>query len=491
MKEWGIHWFRRDLRVADNAALKENWRRTHRRTLGLFCFDSKFLSRSDFSHNRFAFFLKTLNQLRQDWRKSGGDLLIVDSAPQEAFAQLLEYCQKKNIPTPALVSWNRDYEPYARERDVKIEKFLQARGIVVYHARDHLVFEPHEVVKDDGKFYQVYSPFSRKWFSLLDSEQGRQRLMAQSRAAEYFNRDARDPDLFQAQWSEMAHDVDFPFRDAWENFEKRNCPHVTIPVPEAGFHVAFRTLQKFTENISGYKENRDIPSLEGTSQLSKFFKNGSLTVLQVLAQLDTRYLHWHRDDSQTKFIKELVWREFYYSILYHQPRIESEAFLTQFKNIRWENNHAFFEHWKQGTTGFPIVDAGMRQLLMTGWMHNRVRMIVASFLTKDLLIDWRWGENHFMKELLDGDLAPNNGGWQWAASTGCDPQPYFRIFNPWLQGKKFDPEGKYIRMYVPELQDAPSKLLHDPEGDRRAYKYPLPIVNHSVQRDKALKLYTV
>ena len=187
------------------------------------------------------------------------------------------------------------------------------------------------------------------------------------------------------------------------------------------------------------------------------------------------------------YFSELIWREFYYHVLYRHPRVESESFNLKYKELTWENNKDYFQAWKNGKTGFPIVDAGMRELKETGWMHNRVRMIVASFLTKDLLVDWRWGENYFMETLLDGDLAPNNGGWQWAASTGCDPQPYFRIFNPWSQSKKFDPDGIYIKKHIPELKDVPSRNLHEP-GIKVA-NYPQPIVEHKVQRELALAMY--
>lgn len=193
--------------------------------------------------------------------------------------------------------------------------------------------------------------------------------------------------------------------------------------------------------------------------------------------------------SAEKFLKEIAWREFYYSILYHFPRVETETFIEKFNDIPWENNEVFFKKWCEGQTGFPIIDAGMRELNTTGWMHNRVRMIVASFLTKDLLIDWKWGEKYFMEKLLDGDLAPNNGGWQWAASTGCDPQPYFRIFNPWLQSERFDPDGSYIRKFVPELKLIATKALHDPTAHRSQFGYPSPVVIHAEQKDKALSLY--
>jgi deoxyribodipyrimidine photo-lyase len=262
---------------------------------------------------------------------------------------------------------------------------------------------------------------------------------------------------------------------------------VTVPIPPVGGLAALEKLRSFQPKITQYGKQRDIPSVAGTSLLSPFFKNGSLTGAQVIAELDLDR-PGKLSDGEEKYLKEIVWREFYYHILWHFPKVETTAFLEKFKDLKWENNEKYFEAWKEGKTGYPIVDAGMRQLKKTGWMHNRVRMIVASFLTKDLLIDWKWGEKYFMETLLDGDLAPNNGGWQWAASTGCDPQPYFRIFNPYLQSKKFDPEGKYIKEYIPELKNLSSKEIHEPALNRPK-EYPLSIVNHAEQREKALKLY--
>lgn len=490
-KDWGLHWFRRDLRVSGNEALKINWKRTDGRTLGLFCFDSKFLSRPDFSHHRFAFFIKTLKALKDDLVDQGGDLLVIDCQPQDAFLKLLDFLKSSGMKQPSLITWNRDYEPYARQRDAKVEALLQKRNVEVSQSRDHLLFEPHEISKTEnaGDFYQVYSPYSRRWFEKLNGPLGQSRLKAVQNALDYYEKKNRKKDLFKMQWSELSANSQFPFQEALGKFETENQKHVTIPIPEAGFFAAFEKLKKFKEKLAHYHDKRDIPSLAATSRFSMYLKNGSLTVPQIIASLDLGHISGKEKSGPTQFVKELAWREFYYSILYHKPSVEKKAFLEHFENIAWENNETYFNRWIQGTTGFPIVDAGMRELAKTGWMHNRVRMIVASFLTKDLLIDWRWGENYFMKALLDGDLAPNNGGWQWAASTGCDPQPYFRIFNPWLQSAKFDPDGIYIKTFVKELEKVPAKALHNPQANRSQWGYPNPIVEHSVQRDKALRMY--
>lgn len=490
-QNWGIHWFRRDLRIPGNAALKENWRRTQGKTLGFFCFDSVFLSRPDFSHNRFAFFLKTLKKLKSDLTEQGGDLLVVDCQPNEAFAVLLKFLKSNNHKLPSIISWNRDYEPFARQRDASIENLLKTEGLEVFHSRDHLLFEPKEILKNDksNEFYQIYSPYARKWFEKMNGVEGQSRLINHLNLNDYAAKKNRKPDLFKMNWSEWQKNSGFPFKDSLIEFETANQRSVTIPIPEAGFFEAFQNLKKFKRKIDSYKDNRDFPTLAGTSKLSIFFKNGSLTVTQAIATLGLGRTDWNQKSGAAQFVKELAWREFYYSILYHRPDIENKSFLKQYESIQWENDETFFQRWKEGSTGFPIVDAGMRELATTGWMHNRVRMIVASFLTKDLLIDWRWGENYFMKQLLDGDLAPNNGGWQWASSTGCDPQPYFRIFNPWLQGAKFDPKAAYIKKFVKELEDFPPNIIHDPQADRTRFGYPHPMINHSIQREKAIKLY--
>ncbi len=488
---WGIHWFRRDLRVAGNEALRENWRQSNGRTLGVFFFDSEFLKRADFSSNRFAFFLNTLSELKGELKMMGGDLLVIDCSPKVGFAQLFEFFKKSKIGMPSVVSYGRDYEPFARKRDQEISSFLQAQSVRELCLRDHLLIEPLELLKDDQSFYQIYSPFARKWFQKLATPEIAGRLRKQSSASSHFEKlkSNKMESIFKLGWSELVGETEFPFVDSLERFRTANQKNVTIPIPKGGFFEGFSRLQEYSDSVSKYLECRDFPSLEGTSRLSMFLKNGSLTTSQIIHELGLEGLSFEQKSGPTQYLKEIAWREFYYSILFHRPDVEQQAFLPQYRDLDWQNDPEWFERWKSGKTGFPIVDAGMRELNTTGFMHNRVRMIVASFLTKDLLIDWKWGENYFMKMLLDGDLAPNNGGWQWAASTGCDPQPYFRVFNPWLQGKKFDPDAAYIKRFVPELKNAHPKLIHDSEGDRSAYRYPKPVVDHSVQRNLAIELY--
>ncbi len=491
---YGLHWFRRDLRVAGNPALQAHWKRHRGRVVGLFTFDARFLARPDFSINRFGFFLETLKALRDELRSLGSDLLVLDVGPREAFAQLTAALAAAGVARPSLVTFNRDYEPFARERDAALlDELPRLYGVPVETFRDHLLIEPDELFRGDapGQFYQVYTPFSKRWFALARTAAMQERIAMQQAGLRYLDeaRTGRKPlKLFQLTWAELFGSTPPP-TDHLDHYATENARRVTVPLPPAGSQAALARLRQFLDSaVDRYEAQRDLPAIDGTSQLSIYLKNGSLTSAQVLAELAGAGLDLQLADGVTKFVKEIVWREFYYHILYHRPAVEQSAFLTRYADLAWENRTDWFEAWKQGMTGYPIVDAGMRQLRETGWMHNRVRMIVASFLTKDLLIDWRWGERYFMEQLLDGDLAPNNGGWQWAASTGCDPQPYFRIFNPKLQSEKFDPAGEYLRRYLPELAHVSRSQIHDPPTATRG-RYPAPIVNHAEQKDRALQLY--
>jgi len=475
-----LHWFRRDLRIAGNPALRSQLKQS-KSVLGLFFFDSQFLARDDFSNNRFAFFLNSLKQLKSDLLEVGSDLLIVDKRPKDGFEILFGFFKSINVKVQR-VTFCRDYEPFALQRDKEIIELFKQMDINYESFKDHLVFEPDEIFKDKpGDYYQVYTPFYNKWRKVADENNLHEQLKLEEKGFSFLD-EKNKVNFFHSSWSPYTSLQAFPFQDSLENFINKNNPKVSISVPKAGTYEAFNYLKDFKEKISDYASTRNFPEVKGTSNLSIFFKNGSISTRQVLA-----YLNLLSSPAYDVFLKEIVWREFYYSILYYRPDVEHCAFKKEFNKIQWQNNETWFGLWKQGLTGFPIVDAGMRQLNQTGWMHNRVRMIVASFLVKDLLIDWRWGENYFMKMLLDGDMAPNNGGWQWAASTGCDAQPYFRVFNPWLQSEKFDPQAIYIKTYLPELKDLSSSVIHDPEGIRP--NYPRPIVHHAEQKEKAIALF--
>lgn len=489
-ERYGIHWFRRDLRVAGNQALLKNFKRNKGRVVGVFCFDAKFLSRSDFSVNRFQFFLKTLESLQEELRAIGSDLLFLDVGPRDAFPKLINLLEEEGVGKPKLISWSRDYEPFARKRDAEMKELFDSLSIPTNTERDHLLIEPHELVKKDTTdgWYQVYSPFARKWLAIFEEDEIQKRLHQQNTALEYLKKhfDGKSKKIFDLNWKDLLGDN--PYSENLQKYLKENGKRVSVPIPEAGSKAAYQSLVNFADRLDSYQDKRDFPGIEGTSQFSLFLKNGSLTVPLILAFFDFK-VYKKKKSGRDSFFSELIWREFYYHILYHRPDAETQSFLPKYRDLKWQNNKEWFQRWKEGQTGFPIVDAGMRQLKQTGWMHNRVRMIVASFLIKDLLIDWRWGEKYFMETLLDGDLAPNNGGWQWAASTGCDAQPYFRIFNPWSQSKKFDAEAEYIKTYVPELRELTPKEIHQPIMNHPSY--PEPMVEHSEQRELALELFKV
>lgn len=486
LKTWGLHWFRRDLRTYGNKALEENRAHTGGKTLGIFCFDSKFLSRTDFSANRFAFFLKTIAALREELQSQGGDLLVVDCLPEEAFSRIFAFAQKNKLPKPSLLTFNRDYEPFARIRDESMEKFLAKEGVPLHTERDHLLFEPHEIVREAGPegYYRMYSPYARKWINAMTEGEGKERLAEVPSLAGYaaYVKKKR----FSLSWERLQALPGFPFKDAHEEFEKKNAKNVAIKIPDAGMKVGIKLLEEFREKLGAYEDKRDIPAAFNTSEFSRFFKNGSLTLPSVLKELKLDRQPNDLTRGCQRFLKELIWREYYYNILFHRPDVERNPFQLKYKNLEWDYNEKNFERWVEGKTGYPIIDAGMRELAATGWINNRVRILVASFLIKDLLLDWRLGENYFMKVLLDGDVAPNNGNWQWVASTGSEAQPYFRVMNPWVQSKKFDPDGNYIRRFVPELKGASAKELHEPSLSRARFGYPAPMVDHDAQKVKAI-----
>jgi len=480
---YGIHWFRRDLRVAGNKALRHNFQKNKGRVLCVFTFDKKFLSRDDFSANRFQFFLETMKALKTELNELGGDLITLDVGPEQAFEDFLSKMKKENN-LPSLITWNRDYEPYAVDRDARMKTTFEGYGVETADFRDHLIIEPHELTKPtSNEGYQVFTPFSRRWMDIYSGDDFRKRVGEQKKSFEYLDKKPKEK-IFNLNSIKKV--VSSLPKDILEVYATENQKNVTVPIPEAGFEAACKRLDEFKDKVDLYDEDRDFPELEGTSGLSIYFKNGSLTTSQAVYRLGlNRYKK--KTTSKDTYYSEIVWREFYYHVLKRRPSVETQEFKPQYAGLKWDNDKVLFQKWKDGMTGFPFVDAGMRELKKTGLMHNRVRMVVASFLTKDLLIDWRWGEKYFMEMLLDGDMAPNNGGWQWAASTGCDAQPYFRIFNPFSQGKRFDAKGAYIKKYVPELADVDAKKLHAPILGHSSY--PEPIVEHSEQRDKALALY--
>lgn len=422
-KDTTLFWFRRDLRLQDNAALyyalKEN-----KNVVPIFIFDSVILDElDDKTDKRVDFIHQALTHLHTQLTELGSTLLVVYGNPTAIYQQL----------HPTAVYTNCDYEPYARRRDEHIEKILSAKKVSFHTYKDHVIFEKNEVLKDDGKPYTIFTPYSRKWKAALN------------------------PFYLKS----------YPTEKYFTRFKKTNT--YTLPTLE---QIGFKKTDAiFPERlikqsiIDQYDKQRNFPAIPGTTSLSVHLRFGTVSIRKLAQVAHKRNETW---------LNELIWRDFYQMILWHFPAVEKQAFKPAYDHIEWRNNEKEFQHWCEGKTGYPIVDAGMRELNETGFMHNRVRMIVASFLTKHLLIDWRWGEAYFAKKLLDFDLAANNGGWQWAAGSGCDAAPYFRVFNPALQTEKFDPKHSYIKKWVKEFGTP---------------DYPKPIVEHKAARERVLKVY--
>jgi len=422
-----IFWFRRDLRLTDNAGLY-NALRSGRPVLPVFIFDTHILDGLEQKQDRRVHFIhNALARLQENLKECGSTLYVLHNTPQAAFKKLVE---EFNI---SAVFTNHDYEPYAIKRDDEIRKFLTKNDIAFHTFKDQVIFEKDEITKDGKAPYTVFTPYSRKWLQKLN-------------------------DFYLKPYPNHRY-----FKNFLQHPPKRIPSLAAIGFREAEPNAVTPKLNEDT--ALHYDKTRDFPAINGTTRLSVHLRFGTISIRQLAAQAKS---------LNATLLNELIWREFYQMILWHFPHVADGAFKKNYDNIEWRNNEREFELWCKGQTGYPIVDAGMRELNETGHMHNRVRMITASFLTKHLLIDWRWGEAYFAEKLLDYDLAANNGGWQWAAGTGCDAAPYFRIFNPYLQTKKFDPDLKYIKKWVPEF-----------EGPA----YPQPITDHTIARDRCLKAY--
>lgn len=470
MSELVLFWHRRDLRIADNIGLAAA-RRQSAKVVGVFCLDPHLLERDDVAPARVTYLIGSLQSLRQRHTEAGGSLLILKADPRQALPALAGALNAK------AVFFNLDVEPYAKERDRAVTEALQAQGITVCTHWDQLLHSPEQIQTNFGQPYTVYSPFWRNWISKPkatpeETLQGVEKLTdAEQQAA----RQAGTVDLPTA--SELGF--------AWDT------PLVIHPGEEA----AQVRLEKFCQHAIGeYKQQRDFPDVSGTSQLSAALKFGVIGVRAVWAATTDSFDNSRSDEARIgiqTWRQELAWREFYQHALYHFPELATGPSRDELKEFPWTDSEEYFQAWCEGRTGYPIVDAAMRQMNQIGWMHNRCRMIVASFLTKDLLINGRRGEKYFMQTLIDGDLSANNGGWQWSASSGMDPKP-LRIFNPASQAKKFDPEAEYIRQWLPELRSVDTGALVSglvPLEERNALGYPAPIVDHHRQQQIFKKLY--
>ncbi|MBD1366918.1 deoxyribodipyrimidine photo-lyase [Mucilaginibacter sp. ZT4R22] len=423
-----IFWFRRDLRIADNAGLYRALK-SGSPVLPLFIFDKEILTQlEDKDDARVTFIYNTIDELKSAFNKSGSDLEVIYDTPEHAFTRLIKDHKVAAVYT------NHDYEPYAAARDEAIKQLLAKHRIDFKTFKDQVIFERNEVTKDDGKPYTVFTPYKNKWYQKLKPF-----YLKAYPTVKYLKNlypfKASPPPLL-TEMGFIKSDAGFPGTD----------------------------YEKFIDDYAG---KRDFPAIKGTSHIGLHLRFGTVSIRQCAADAF--------EANEKTWLNELIWREFYMMVLYHFPKTMDHAFKPEYDNIKWINNEQQFKAWCDGETGYPLVDAGMRELNATGYMHNRVRMVVASFLSKDLLIDWRWGERYFARKLLDYEMASNVGGWQWAAGSGTDAAPYFRIFNPESQLKKFDPELEYVKKWVPEYADFG--------------KYPKPIVDHAFARDRCLKAF--
>lgn len=423
-----VFWFRRDLRLQDQTGLYHALRSGFR-VLPVFIFDTVIVKQLEPDDRRMSFIYQALEHLDRELSVYGSKLHV---AVGEPLAELEKITGK--YPVQA-VYCNHDYEPYAVERDAKVSRMLAAKGISFHGFKDQVIFEKDDVTTNDGRPYTTYTLFSNKWFARFHDD---------------LAKDMTDESLFNRFVASQRVDSTLPSLKDVGFHEQRN----VFVSPSLDHGV-----------VSRYELNRDIPSLDASTHLGVHLRFGTVSIRSLIRQAMQLSHTW---------VKELQWREFFMQILWHYPAVVDGPFRKEYTFIPWRNDTAEFERWCHGQTGYPIVDAGMRELNATGFMHNRVRMITASFLTKHLLVDWRWGEQYFASRLMDFELASNNGNWQWVAGTGCDSAPYFRIFNPALQTEKFDPGFDYIRKWVPEFA---------------SYAYPKAMVDHAFARERCLKAY--
>ncbi len=426
----------------------------------VFVFDPLILNKlSDKHDRRVSFIYQSLQEMEKILHKHGSSLLIRYGRPEEEIPKLASELKVKSV------FCNRDYEPYAKARDLKVAKKLSHMGINFEQFKDSVMFEKQEVLTNSFGIYKVFTPYKNKW---LETFEKTERIVP--------NYDCSLENLRQFQNKKNILDFDW-----YKIIGFFNSP----PLLTGGSPAGLGRLKNFNLTIDEYAENRNFPSLSGTSLLSVYLRFGNISVRNMVQlALD------HSSEGSRTWLSEIIWRDFYQMILDSYPHVEKGAFKPEYDQIKFLGSEKEFNAWKSGQTGFPLIDAAMRCLNETGMMHNRLRMVVASFLCKTLLIDWRKGEKYFAQKLLDFDLASNNGGWQWSASSGCDSQPYFRIFNPYAQSEKFDPEGLFIHQWVPELKHLKGKALHRPDP-LLAPDYPRPIVSYELSRSRCLRMYDV
>lgn len=420
-----IFWFRRDLRLEDNLGLQAALG-SGEEVLPVFIFDTAIIDELSPNDARISFIYGRLEQMNSRLKELGSGMLVKKGDPSNIFRELLTRYDIKEVFV------NQDYEPYARERDQKVKEIVNKNNIAWNVYKDHVIFEPHEVLKADKRPYSVYTPFKNAWLKKL-----------------------QEIKVLPTEITSFA------------SFHKHS---ISIPSLERlGFNRCNTDVLPYDLSVvADYHQLRDMPAKDSTSRLGPHLRFGTVGIRTIAEKV------LRNSPGYQVFLNELIWREFFIQILWHFPHVVHRNFRQKYDGIQWRNDEVEFKKWCKGETGYPMVDAGMRQLNETGYMHNRVRMVTAGFLCKHLLIDWRWGEAYFAQKLLDYELASNNGNWQWAAGTGCDAAPYFRVFNPSEQIKKFDPDFKYIKKWVPEVD---------------GFSYPQPLVEHKFARERAIRVY--
>jgi deoxyribodipyrimidine photo-lyase len=451
-------WIRRDLRLHDHAALSKAL--SVGETTIVFVFDPLILDKLKDKHDkRLTFIYQSLMSMESELRKKDSSIVICYGDP---LIEIPKLAQELKVKT---VYCNRDYEPYAKERDSKVGKKLQNLGIEFEQFKDLVFFEKHEVLTNQGGVYKVFTPYKNKW---LETFEHSGRIISEYEC----------PPKNLRKFSNPKNIIDHNWYNELGFFE-------ACPLLPGGTKSALKRLKDFKSKISHYSENRNFPAIQGTSNLSVYLRQGNISVRDMLREGIS-----HDDEGAKTWVSEIIWRDFYQMILECYPHITKGSFKRDYDKIKFPGGDKEFKAWSEGQTGYPIIDAAMRALNATGMMHNRLRMIVASFLCKTLLVDWRMGEQYFAEKLLDFDLAANNGGWQWSSSSGCDAQPYFRIFNPYSQSERFDSQGEFIRQWVPELAHLNAKQIHQP-GPLMAPNYPRPIVSYEINRKRCLDLYSI
>ncbi len=424
-----VFWFRRDLRLEDNVGLFNALTNEHP-VLLIFIFDKNILEKLPKNDARVTFIYDTLQRIRRKLQLShNSSISIYHGTPESVFKKLISQHKIEHVFT------NHDYEPYAKDRDNKIKELLEKNNTQFSTFKDQVIFEKNEIIKGDGNPYVVYTPYKNKW-------------------KEAFNTSKLKPFVTTQHFDNLVRDIKF------ENISLAEIGFTPSPIKIDAYNVSSNLIQN-------YEATRDFPAIKiGTSRLGPYLRFGTVSIRSIVKKAIA--------EQNEVFWSELIWREFFMQILWHYPHTTNTSFRPKYDRIEWRNNEEDFEKWKKGETGYPLVDAGMRQLNQTGYMHNRVRMVVASFLCKHLLIDWRWGEAYFAEKLLDYDLSANVGNWQWASGSGVDAAPYFRIFNPSTQITKFDKKLEYINTWVKDLNE---------------FTYPAPIVVHKMARERCLKTY--